>query len=158
MENKAFFSRLTFFNVSEQDYGNYTCVASNQLGNTNASMILYGEWGRGNQPGTGNGFTVTPPMGETWEGSPMCFGGDVCLLLILSALGMWAGGCGESRERGEPPNLPPDSGPVSPTIQRGLALCLGSAMNAKLGVGCRFPSSCSDEYPGEPLCEGTPLC
>lgn len=43
VENKAFFSRLTFFNVSEQDYGNYTCVASNLLGNTNASMILYGE-------------------------------------------------------------------------------------------------------------------
>uniref|UniRef100_A0A8D2NM84 Neurotrimin n=1 Tax=Zosterops lateralis melanops TaxID=1220523 RepID=A0A8D2NM84_ZOSLA len=43
VENKPFFSRLTFFNVSEQDYGNYTCVASNQLGNTNASMILYGE-------------------------------------------------------------------------------------------------------------------
>ncbi|NWQ58953.1 CEPU1 protein, partial [Neopipo cinnamomea] len=43
VENKAFFSRLTFFNVSEQDYGNYTCVASNQLGNTNASMILYGD-------------------------------------------------------------------------------------------------------------------
>lgn len=51
VENKAFFSRLTFFNVSEQDYGNYTCVASNQLGNTNASMILYGEQGSGNQPG-----------------------------------------------------------------------------------------------------------
>uniref|UniRef100_A0ACB8EYU2 Uncharacterized protein n=1 Tax=Sphaerodactylus townsendi TaxID=933632 RepID=A0ACB8EYU2_9SAUR len=42
VENKAFFSRLTFFNVSEQDYGNYTCVAYNQLGNTNASIILYG--------------------------------------------------------------------------------------------------------------------
>ncbi|XP_059575452.1 neurotrimin isoform X6 [Alligator mississippiensis] len=42
VESKAFFSSLTFFNVSEQDYGNYTCVASNQLGNTNASMILYG--------------------------------------------------------------------------------------------------------------------
>ncbi|KFM08869.1 Protein CEPU-1, partial [Aptenodytes forsteri] len=42
VENKAFVSKLTFFNVSEQDYGNYTCVASNQLGNTNASMILYG--------------------------------------------------------------------------------------------------------------------
>ncbi|XP_062817476.1 neurotrimin isoform X9 [Anolis carolinensis] len=41
VENKAFFSRLTFFNVSEQDYGNYTCVAYNQLGNTNASIILY---------------------------------------------------------------------------------------------------------------------
>ncbi|KYO38958.1 neurotrimin isoform A [Alligator mississippiensis] len=43
VESKAFFSSLTFFNVSEQDYGNYTCVASNQLGNTNASMILYEE-------------------------------------------------------------------------------------------------------------------
>ncbi|EMP29061.1 Protein CEPU-1 [Chelonia mydas] len=42
VESKAFFSRLTFFNVSEQDYGNYTCVASNKLGNTNVSIILYG--------------------------------------------------------------------------------------------------------------------
>ncbi|XP_050777678.1 neurotrimin isoform X9 [Gopherus flavomarginatus] len=41
VESKAFFSRLTFFNVSEQDYGNYTCVASNKLGNTNVSIILY---------------------------------------------------------------------------------------------------------------------
>ncbi|KAF7241166.1 Protein CEPU-1 [Varanus komodoensis] len=48
VENKAFFSRLTFFNVSEQDYGNYTCVAYNQLGNTNASIILYGKRGCGN--------------------------------------------------------------------------------------------------------------
>lgn len=64
MENKAFFSRLTFFNVSEQDYGNYTCVASNQLGNTNASMILYGEWGWGNQSGRGNGFTDGRDMGR----------------------------------------------------------------------------------------------
>lgn len=45
VENKAFSSRLTFFNVSEQDYGNYTCVAYNQLGNTNASIILYGKCG-----------------------------------------------------------------------------------------------------------------
>lgn len=69
MENKAFFSRLTFFNVSEQDYGNYTCVASNQLGNTNASMILYGEQGWGN---------VTPAMGETREGSPSHLG-EMCI-------------------------------------------------------------------------------
>ncbi|XP_067420148.1 neurotrimin isoform X1 [Emydura macquarii macquarii] len=41
VESKAFFSRLTFFNVSEQDYGNYTCVAANKLGNTNVSIILY---------------------------------------------------------------------------------------------------------------------
>lgn len=34
---------LTFFNVSEEDYGNYTCVAVNTLGITNASIILYGK-------------------------------------------------------------------------------------------------------------------
>lgn len=34
---------LIFFNVSEEDYGNYTCVAMNAMGNTNASIILYGE-------------------------------------------------------------------------------------------------------------------
>lgn len=97
-------------------------------------------------------------MAETWEGSPMSFGGGVYLLLVLSVLGTWAGGCGESLGRGEPPKLPPDPGPVSPTIQRCLALCLGPAMNAKLGAGCRFPSSCSDEFLGEPWREGIPLC
>lgn len=35
---------LTFFNVSEEDYGNYTCVAINTMGITNASIILYGEF------------------------------------------------------------------------------------------------------------------
>lgn len=34
---------LIFFNVSEGDYGNYTCVAMNTMGMTNASIILYGE-------------------------------------------------------------------------------------------------------------------
>ncbi|NWI20986.1 OBCAM protein, partial [Crypturellus soui] len=42
IENKGRMSTLTFFNVSEKDYGNYTCVATNKLGNTNASIILYG--------------------------------------------------------------------------------------------------------------------
>ncbi|XP_060107085.1 opioid-binding protein/cell adhesion molecule isoform X2 [Heteronotia binoei] len=42
IENKGRMSTLTFFNVSEKDYGNYTCVAINKLGNTNASIILYG--------------------------------------------------------------------------------------------------------------------
>ncbi|KAE8591986.1 hypothetical protein XENTR_v10018622 [Xenopus tropicalis] len=42
IENKDHMSILTFFNVSEKDYGNYTCVASNKLGNSNASVILYG--------------------------------------------------------------------------------------------------------------------
>ncbi|KAM9220122.1 opioid-binding protein/cell adhesion molecule isoform 3-T3 [Dugong dugon] len=42
IENKGHISTLTFFNVSEKDYGNYTCVAMNKLGNTNASISLYG--------------------------------------------------------------------------------------------------------------------
>ncbi|XP_041427223.1 opioid-binding protein/cell adhesion molecule homolog isoform X1 [Xenopus laevis] len=41
IENNEHMSILTFFNVSEKDYGNYTCVASNKLGNINASVILY---------------------------------------------------------------------------------------------------------------------
>ncbi|XP_076130603.1 opioid-binding protein/cell adhesion molecule [Alosa pseudoharengus] len=42
IENKGKQSMLTFFNVSEEDYGNYTCVAMNPMGITNASIILYG--------------------------------------------------------------------------------------------------------------------
>ncbi|XP_029956546.1 neurotrimin [Salarias fasciatus] len=34
-------SRLTFFNVSDGDYGNYTCVAINKLGSSNTSFLLY---------------------------------------------------------------------------------------------------------------------
>ncbi|KAF3823748.1 hypothetical protein GH733_007216 [Mirounga leonina] len=43
VENRPFLSKLIFFNVSEHDYGNYTCVASNKLGHTNASIMLF-EW------------------------------------------------------------------------------------------------------------------
>ncbi|XP_069470227.1 neurotrimin isoform X4 [Ambystoma mexicanum] len=42
VDTRDTFSRLTFFNVTEQDFGNYTCVAINKLGNANASVILYG--------------------------------------------------------------------------------------------------------------------
>ncbi|XP_036786022.1 neurotrimin isoform X1 [Manis pentadactyla] len=41
VENRPFLSKLIFFNVSEHDYGNYTCVASNRLGHTNASLTLF---------------------------------------------------------------------------------------------------------------------
>ncbi|KAM9729185.1 neurotrimin isoform 2-T3 [Menidia menidia] len=34
-------SKLTFFNVSDADYGNYTCVAANRLGSSNTSFLLY---------------------------------------------------------------------------------------------------------------------
>lgn len=36
-------SKLTFFNVSDGDYGNYTCIATNLLGSSNTSFLLYGE-------------------------------------------------------------------------------------------------------------------
>ncbi|KAJ3589913.1 hypothetical protein NHX12_010754 [Muraenolepis orangiensis] len=42
IENQGKVSMLVFSNVSEEDYGNYTCVAMNTMGVTNASMILYG--------------------------------------------------------------------------------------------------------------------
>ncbi|KAM9728922.1 opioid-binding protein/cell adhesion molecule isoform 2-T2 [Menidia menidia] len=42
IENQGKQSLLIFFNVSEEDYGNYTCVAMNTMGITNASIILYG--------------------------------------------------------------------------------------------------------------------
>uniref|UniRef100_A0A1A8GPQ3 Limbic system-associated membrane protein n=1 Tax=Nothobranchius korthausae TaxID=1143690 RepID=A0A1A8GPQ3_9TELE len=39
-------TNLMFANVTEEDYGNYTCVASNRLGAQSASLYLY-------RPGTG---------------------------------------------------------------------------------------------------------
>uniref|UniRef100_A0A3Q1EXZ0 Neurotrimin n=1 Tax=Acanthochromis polyacanthus TaxID=80966 RepID=A0A3Q1EXZ0_9TELE len=41
--NTGSLSKLTFFNVSDGDYGNYTCVAINKLGSSNTSFLLYGE-------------------------------------------------------------------------------------------------------------------
>ncbi|XP_078142675.1 neurotrimin isoform X2 [Centroberyx gerrardi] len=41
IEVSGSFSKLTFFNVSEADYGNYTCVAINKLGTSNTSFLLY---------------------------------------------------------------------------------------------------------------------
>uniref|UniRef100_A0A3B1K7U9 Neurotrimin n=1 Tax=Astyanax mexicanus TaxID=7994 RepID=A0A3B1K7U9_ASTMX len=43
IENSGALSKLTFFNVSEADYGNYTCIAINKLGSANTSIVLYGE-------------------------------------------------------------------------------------------------------------------
>ncbi|XP_051974006.1 neurotrimin-like isoform X3 [Xyrauchen texanus] len=41
IENAGALSKLTFFNVSETDYGNYTCVAINKLGSANTNIVLY---------------------------------------------------------------------------------------------------------------------
>ncbi|KAM4547135.1 opioid-binding protein/cell adhesion molecule [Fundulus diaphanus] len=59
-------SLLIFFNVSEEDYGNYTCVAMNTMGITNASIILYG-------PGAIHDVNGTPIF-------PCC---SFCLLLTI---------------------------------------------------------------------------
>ncbi|XP_061754023.1 neurotrimin isoform X4 [Nerophis ophidion] len=40
--NTGSLSRLTFFNVSDGDYGNYSCVAVNKLGSSNTSFLMYG--------------------------------------------------------------------------------------------------------------------
>uniref|UniRef100_A0A4W5QNN6 Neurotrimin n=1 Tax=Hucho hucho TaxID=62062 RepID=A0A4W5QNN6_9TELE len=44
IEDAGQLSKLTFFNVSEADYGNYTCIAINKLGSSNTSFVLYGEY------------------------------------------------------------------------------------------------------------------
>ncbi|XP_026225928.1 opioid-binding protein/cell adhesion molecule isoform X3 [Anabas testudineus] len=69
IENQGKQSMLIFFNVSEEDYGNYTCVAINTMGITNASIILYG-------PGAMhdvNGGAVLPRI-------------STCLLLTISLI------------------------------------------------------------------------
>lgn len=43
IEDNGSTSKLTFHNVSQEDYGNYTCVAINKLGSANTSIVLYGE-------------------------------------------------------------------------------------------------------------------
>ncbi|KAL0994539.1 hypothetical protein UPYG_G00123670 [Umbra pygmaea] len=42
IENHGKQSTLVFLNVSEEDYGNYTCVAVNTMGISTASILLYG--------------------------------------------------------------------------------------------------------------------
>ncbi|XP_028323063.1 neurotrimin isoform X3 [Gouania willdenowi] len=39
--NTGSLSKLTFFNITDGDYGNYTCVAINKLGSSNTSFLLY---------------------------------------------------------------------------------------------------------------------
>ncbi|XP_034034760.1 neurotrimin isoform X3 [Thalassophryne amazonica] len=54
--NTGSLSKLTFFNVSEGDYGNYTCVAINKLGSSNTSFLLYGP--RAVQDGSGGAMGI----------------------------------------------------------------------------------------------------
>ncbi|KAJ7996905.1 hypothetical protein DPEC_G00223350 [Dallia pectoralis] len=41
IENIGQLSKLTFLNVTEADYGNYTCMAINKLGSSITSFVLY---------------------------------------------------------------------------------------------------------------------
>ncbi|KAJ8257005.1 hypothetical protein COCON_G00191570 [Conger conger] len=41
IENTAESSKLTLFNISEEGYGNYTCVSINRLGSANTTIIVY---------------------------------------------------------------------------------------------------------------------
>ncbi|XP_057676211.1 neurotrimin isoform X2 [Corythoichthys intestinalis] len=49
--NTGSLSKLTFFNVSYGDYGNYTCVAINKLGSSNTSIVMYVQDGNGSTLG-----------------------------------------------------------------------------------------------------------
>uniref|UniRef100_A0A3Q2VPN2 Opioid binding protein/cell adhesion molecule-like n=1 Tax=Haplochromis burtoni TaxID=8153 RepID=A0A3Q2VPN2_HAPBU len=69
IENQGKQSMLIFFNVSEEDYGNYTCVAMNTMGITNASIILYG-------PGAMHDVNGAAALSH-------CF---VCLLLTVTSV------------------------------------------------------------------------
>ncbi|XP_060942075.1 opioid-binding protein/cell adhesion molecule [Limanda limanda] len=69
IENQGKQSMLVFFNVSEEDYGNYTCVAMNTMGITNASIILYG-----------------PSAIHDVNGAAVLPGRSVCLLLTVTLL------------------------------------------------------------------------
>ncbi|XP_041656463.1 opioid-binding protein/cell adhesion molecule isoform X2 [Cheilinus undulatus] len=62
-------SMLVFFNVSEEDYGNYTCVAMNTMGITNASIILYG-----------------PGAMHDVNGAAVLHRSSVCLVMTVSSL------------------------------------------------------------------------
>ncbi|XP_061607248.1 opioid-binding protein/cell adhesion molecule homolog isoform X5 [Phyllopteryx taeniolatus] len=64
--NTGSLSKLTFFNVSDGHYGNYTCVAINKLGSSNTSFVMYGP--RAVQDGSGSTLGVQL---------------DICLLFIV---------------------------------------------------------------------------
>ncbi|XP_037534448.1 limbic system-associated membrane protein [Nematolebias whitei] len=49
---------LMIANVTEEDYGNYTCVASNRLGAQSASLFLY-------RPGTGRDISGSPCVSQS---------------------------------------------------------------------------------------------
>ncbi|XP_037834957.1 neurotrimin isoform X2 [Kryptolebias marmoratus] len=67
-------SKLTFFNVSDGDLGNYTCVAINKLGSSNTSFLLYLE----TEPTSSTLLQV-----QDGSGSAMAVHAQTCLFLIV---------------------------------------------------------------------------
>lgn len=57
---------LVFSNVSEEDYGNYTCVATNRLGIQNASVFLF-------RPGTGRDINSSTCVSQSLWLLVACF-------------------------------------------------------------------------------------
>ncbi|XP_034768950.2 opioid-binding protein/cell adhesion molecule-like isoform X3 [Acipenser ruthenus] len=78
IQNKGRLSMLTFFNVSEEDYGNYTCMATNKLGNVTTSLILY----ETNEP---TSSTLVQDLGAAQDGKSSGTGihASAYLLMIL---------------------------------------------------------------------------
>ncbi|XP_013861473.1 neurotrimin isoform X2 [Austrofundulus limnaeus] len=70
-------SKLTFFNASESDFGNYTCVAINKLGNSNTSFLLYLETAP-----TSSTLLQGPSAVQDGSGSAMAVHAHTCLFLI----------------------------------------------------------------------------
>uniref|UniRef100_A0A8C2ZHY5 Opioid binding protein/cell adhesion molecule-like n=1 Tax=Cyclopterus lumpus TaxID=8103 RepID=A0A8C2ZHY5_CYCLU len=77
IENQGKQSMLVFFNVSEEDYGNYTCVAVNTMGITNASIILYGK---------NSNECKSPGAMHDVNGAAVLPRPSVCLLLTVTSL------------------------------------------------------------------------
>ncbi|CAB1316611.1 unnamed protein product [Coregonus sp. 'balchen'] len=98
IEDAGQLSKLTFFNVSEADYGNYTCIAINKLGSSNTSFVLYEGSHKSAKPilNTTNSskcFVPSPPPsattgpGAVQDGNSSSMGTHVhtytCLLLTI---------------------------------------------------------------------------
>ncbi|KAJ8398999.1 hypothetical protein AAFF_G00416660 [Aldrovandia affinis] len=79
IEDRGKVSMLTFFNVSEVDYGNYTCVAINKLGSVNTSMVLY-------EVIEPTSSTLLQGPGAVQDGNSGTMGtqASTCLLIIIS--------------------------------------------------------------------------
>ncbi|KAL7847586.1 hypothetical protein AOLI_G00223040 [Acnodon oligacanthus] len=79
IEDSGALSKLTFFNVSETDYGNYTCVAINKLGSANTSFVLY-------EVIEPTSSTLLQGPGAVQDGNSGTSGTytPICLLLILA--------------------------------------------------------------------------